>query len=57
MTIKLNNIKELLSGLLIAFIKEYEPSIRSCTVNYDSEDYKSFDKIYDNTLLSLVKTG
>ena len=42
MTIKINNIKELLSGLLIAFIKEYEPSIRSCTVNYDPEDYIGF---------------
>lgn len=37
MAIKLVNVEELLSGLLIAFIKKYEASIRSCTIDYDSE--------------------
>ena len=47
MAIKLNNVEELLSGLLIAFIKKYEASIRSCIINYDENDYKDFDKIYE----------
>ncbi|CAL6006283.1 Signal_recognition particle receptor [Hexamita inflata] len=55
--VNLPNIKEILAGLCISFIKEHEASIRSCDVDYEPENYAQFKGEFDANLRSLITRG
>lgn len=51
------SMPEIIKGLAISFIQEYEIQIRACVVDLDLDVFSSFDPIYQRNLASLVRNG
>eukprot|EP00703_Trepomonas_sp_PC1_P005902 JAP90704.1 Signal recognition particle receptor [Trepomonas sp. PC1] len=55
--VTITSIKEIIAGICISFIKEYESLIRSAEIDFDPVNFEGFTQIFDSNLQSLVTTG
>lgn len=50
-------VREMVTGLCVSFVQDYEAPIRSCTVDYDPTTFADFKKSFDADVAALVRTG
>lgn len=55
--INLAGINEILSGLAVAFVTEFETVARTCDIDFDVESVKRYDEIYTRNPKSLIARG
>lgn len=50
-------VREMVAGLCVSFVRDYEAPIRSCTVDYDPKAFADFGKVFEADVAALVRTG